>query len=235
MTRILVVDDESLIADSLCYSLRLEGFEVDAAADGPEALRLAELQPPDLVVLDLILPSLDGVEVCRRLRQASQVPIIMLTARSEEADRIAGLETGADDYLPKPFSFRELLAHIRALLRRVALDHYPRADSLLTIGKLSLDRQAHRVTKAGVELELTSREYALLDVLMHQAGRALARDDLLSTVWGPGWVGDPRTLDVHIRWLRVKIEDDPADPRYIQTVRSVGYRFAGAEEFEAEA
>jgi DNA-binding response OmpR family regulator len=232
MPHILVVEDEPLIADSLSYSLLREGYVVSVASDGSEALRLAAAERPDLVLLDLILPGLDGIEVCRRLRAVSPMPVIMLTARGEETDRVAGLESGADDYLAKPFSFRELLARIRATLRRVALDQQPPAAGPVRIGALLLDRDAHRVLKRGLELDLTGREYALLDVLMHQAGRAIGRTTLLNNVWGPNWVGDPRTLDVHVRWLRLKIEDDPADPRYVQTVRGFGYRFAAPEELD---
>jgi len=233
VTRILVVEDEPLIADSLAYSLRREGFEVDVATDGPGALRQAAERLPDLVVLDLILPGLDGLEVCRRLRNGSPVPVIMLTARGEESDRVAGLELGADDYLVKPFSFRELLARIRATLRRVSLDQGLAEAGPLKVGQLTLDREAHRVLKQGHPLDLSVREFDLLEALMGQAGRALTREALLGTVWGSDWVGDPRTLDVHVRWLRMKVEDDPAEPRYIQTVRGMGYRFAGPEEFEA--
>lgn len=232
MTQILVVDDEPLITDSLRYSLQREGFEVSVAHDGAEALRLVEIEMPDLVVLDLILPKMDGMEVCRRLREISAVPVIMLTARAEESDRVAGLEMGADDYLAKPFSFRELLARIRANLRRVELDQHPPDDTPLRIGALCLDRAAHRVLKNDAPLELTVREYDLLAELMNRAGRALSREALLNAVWGENWIGDPRTLDVHVRWLRLKIEDDPAAPRYVQTVRGLGYRFAGPEEFE---
>jgi DNA-binding response OmpR family regulator len=235
VTRILIVEDEPLIADSLGYSLERAGFEVTIARDGLQALQQAGLAQPDLVVLDWILPGLDGIEVCRRLRAASAVPIIMLTARGEEDDRVTGLDFGADDYLVKPFGFRELLARIRATLRRVNLDQTAMAAGPLTIGQVCLDRAAHRVTKAGAALDLTAREFALLDVLMGQAGRVLARDRLLDAVWGASWVGDPRTLDVHVRWLRLKLEDDPADPRYIQTVRGVGYRFAAPEEFDEPA
>ena len=233
MTRILVVEDEPLIADSLAYSLRRDGFEVDVATDGPGALRQAAERLPDLVVLDLILPGLDGLEVCRRLRNGSPVPVIMLTARGEESDRVAGLELGADDYLVKPFSFRELLARIRATLRRVSLDQGLAEAGPLKVGQLTLDREAHRVLKQGHPLDLSVREFDLLEALMGQAGRALTREALLGAVWGSDWVGDPRTLDVHVRWLRMKVEDDPAEPRYIQTVRGMGYRFAGPEEFEA--
>jgi len=232
IAHILVVDDEPLITESLRYSLHREGFEVSVAHDGAEALRLAASAKPDLIVLDVIMPKMDGMEVCRRLRATSAVPVIMLTARSEEIDRITGLEMGADDYLPKPFSFRELLARIRANLRRVELDHrVPDADTT-RVGALTLDRMAHRALKNEAEIELSTREYDLLSALISRAGRAVPRNELLNTVWGENWIGDTRTLDVHIRWLRLKIEDDPADPHYIQTVRGMGYRFAGPEEFE---
>ncbi len=235
MTRILVVDDEPLITDSLRYSLQREGFEVSVAHDGAEALRAAEADQPDLVVLDAIMPKMGGLEVCRRLRAVSAVPVIMLTARGEEADRVAGLELGADDYLAKPFSFRELLARIRANLRRVEIDQRQTDDAPQRIGALCLDRAAHRALKNSAAVDLTTREYDLLAELMSRAGRALSREALLNAVWGENWIGDPRTLDVHVRWLRLKIEDDPASPRYIQTVRGMGYRFAGPEEFEERA
>lgn len=230
MTRILLVDDEPLITDSLSYSLRREGFEVKAVGDGLEALQLVQDFLPDLVVLDLMLPGMSGLEVCRRLRTQSTTPVIMLTARSEEIDRVLGLEVGADDYLAKPFSFRELLARIRAILRRVELDRQISQAQQLVLGKLSMDPVARRVFKEDRELQLSSREFDLLSNLMKNAGRALGRDELLAQVWGEAWIGDPRTLDVHVRWLRLKIEDDPASPVYIQTVRGHGYRFAGPEE-----
>jgi DNA-binding response OmpR family regulator len=222
-----------MITDSLSYSLKREGFEVSVAANGREALSLAQSDQPDLIVLDIKLPEIDGMEVCRRVRMTSAVPIIMLTARGEESDRIAGLEVGADDYLPKPFGFRELLARIRANLRRVALDRNPPDNTPIRVGAIELDRFAHRVTKDGKTIELSLREYDLLVQLMNQAGRALDRTTLMNSVWGENWFGDPRTLDVHVRWLRMKIEDDPAAPRYIQTVRGMGYRFAGPEEFNS--
>jgi two-component system response regulator RegX3 len=230
LTRILLVDDEPLITDSLSYSLRREGFEVSAVGDGLEALQLIQDFQPDLVVLDLMLPGMSGLEVCRRLRTQSATPVIMLTARSEEIDRVLGLEVGADDYLAKPFSFRELLARIRAILRRIELDRQISQTQQLTLGKLSMDPVARRVFKEDRELQLSSREFDLLSNLMKNAGRALGRDELLAQVWGEAWIGDPRTLDVHVRWLRLKIEDDPASPVYIQTVRGHGYRFAGPEE-----
>jgi DNA-binding response OmpR family regulator len=227
-----LVDDELLITDSLTYSLKREGFEVKAVADGNSALTAIEEQMPDLVVLDLMLPDISGFEVCRRLRAISTTPVIMLTARGEEIDRVLGLEVGADDYLAKPFSFRELLARIYALLRRVALDRQVMQPQVhaLTLRQLSLDLSARRVFMGEQELQLSAREFDLLAVLMKNAGRAMSREELIDQVWGEDWTGDARTLDVHVRWLRLKIEEDPASPQYIQTVRGFGYRFAGPEE-----
>ena len=233
MTLILLVDDEPLITDSLSYSLQREGFEVKAVATGMEALRAVEESRPDLVVLDLMLPDINGLEVCKRLRVNSSIPVIMLTARSEEIDRVLGLEVGADDYLAKPFSFRELLARIHATLRRVAMDRQNTQVQPVSLRHLNLDPAARRAFKGQQELQLSAREYELLAVLMKNAGKALSREELLKLVWGDDWVGDPRTLDVHVRWLRMKIEDDPASPQYIQTVRGYGYRFAGLDELSS--
>lgn len=230
MTRILLVDDEPLITDSLSYSLKREGFDVKAVGDGPDALEAVEEFQPHLVVLDIMLPTMSGLEVCRQLRSKSPIPVIMLTARGEEIDRVLGLEVGADDYLAKPFSFRELLARIRSILRRVELDRQVTQLQPLILGSLTLDPVARRIHKEDRELQLSAREFDLLSNLMKNAGRALSRDELLAEVWGDDWIGDPRTLDVHVRWLRLKIEDDPASPVYIQTVRGHGYRFAGPEE-----
>jgi DNA-binding response OmpR family regulator len=232
MSRILLVDDEPLITDSLTYSLQREGFEVKAVGDGPDALKEVKDFMPDLIVLDIMLPTMSGIEVCRRLRKDSAVPVIMLTARGEEIDRVLGLEVGADDYLAKPFSFRELLARIRSILRRVELDRQVTQLQPVTLGDLSLDPVARRVYKGKQELQLSAREFDLLTTLIKNAGRALSREELLSEVWGEDWIGDPRTLDVHVRWLRLKVEDDPASPVYIQTVRGHGYRFAGPEELD---
>ena len=230
MTRILLVDDEPLITDSLTYSLRREGFEVKAVVDGAQALKAVDEYQPDLIVLDLMLPDISGLEVCRRLRTNSTTPVIMLTARGEEIDRVLGLEVGADDYLAKPFSFRELLARIRSTLRRVELDRQSSQMQPMVLRQMSLDPTARRVFKGENELQLSAREFDLLAILMKNAGRALSREELLAQVWGEEWIGDPRTLDVHVRWLRMKVEEDPASPQYIQTVRGYGYRFAGPEE-----
>ena len=232
MARILLVDDEPLITDSLSYSLRREGYEVNAVGDGAAALEAVEEFNPDVVVLDVMLPGMSGLEVCRQLRARSATPVIMLTARGEEIDRVLGLEVGADDYLAKPFSFRELLARIRSILRRVDLDRQMTQLQPIILGDLSLDPVARRVMKNEQEVQLSAREFDLLSILIRSAGRALSREELLAEVWGSDWIGDPRTLDVHIRWLRIKIEDDPASPKYIQTVRGHGYRFAGQEELD---
>ncbi len=230
MNRILLVDDEPLITDSLTYSLRREGFDVKSVGDGVAALQEVDKFDPELVVLDIMLPGMSGLEVCQRIRANSTIPVIMLTARGEEIDRVLGLEVGADDYLAKPFSFRELLARIRSILRRVELDRQSTQVQASIVGNLTLDPVSRRVFKGEQELQLSAREFDLLSSLMKNAGRALSREELLADVWGDDWIGDPRTLDVHVRWLRLKVEDDPASPRYIQTVRGHGYRFAGPEE-----
>ena len=232
MPRILIVDDEHLIVDSLTYSLRQEGFEVKAVEDGQSALAIVPEFHPDVIVLDIMLPDINGREVCRRLRSFSTVPVIMLTARSDEIDRVLGLEVGADDYLVKPFSFRELLARIQAILRRVALDQQIDTSKLIQAGPLQLDIVARRVFKDDQEIQVSAREFDVLTTLMTNMGQAMSRSNLINKVWGIDWVGETRTLDVHIRWLRLKIEADPASPKFIQTVRGYGYRFAGAEELE---
>lgn len=230
-TKILVVDDERLIVDSVRYGLQKEGYAIIGAYDGEQAITLARQEEPDLVLLDIQLPKKDGWAVCRAIRQTSRVPIIMLTARGEEADKVLGLELGADDYLVKPFSMRELLARARAALRRAAEYVEPSPQSI-TVGEVTLDAKSHRVTCRGNLLELTRKEYDLLEALMTQAGQVVKRNDLIDKVWQTDWVGDTRTLDVHIRWLREEIEKDPGKPRYIQTVRGVGYRFLSPDERE---
>ncbi len=225
--KILLVEDDENIAEPLIFGLKNEGFEVLHATDGQEGLRLARAQLPDAVLLDVMLPGADGFAVCRTLRAESNVPILMLTARGQELDRVMGLELGADDYIVKPFSFRELLARLHAILRRRQLDRgeaSPPADRL-TIGQVVLDRTARQVTRNGRRVELTQREFDLLAVLMEHCGQALQRQELLDWVWGEEWIGDTRTLDVHVRWLREKLEDDASAPRYIQTLRGYGYRF----------
>jgi DNA-binding response OmpR family regulator len=212
--------------------LQKEGFEVLIAFDGETALDLARTQNPDLVLLDVMMPRLQGFEVCREIRRESTVPILMLTARSEEIDRIIGLDMGADDYVVKPFSFRELLARIRANLRRVELSSsgVKNGPEIVRIGSVSIDRKRHAVSRSGASVSLSQREYDLLLALMGAQGAVMSRSQLLDQVWGEQWVGDPRTLDVHIRWLREKIEADPAQPRLVLTVRGVGYRLVTPDE-----
>jgi DNA-binding response OmpR family regulator len=231
MTTLLLVDDDEMLTGPLSRLLNENGFETRVAHDGPTGLSMALDEQPDLVVLDVMLPGMDGWAVCREVRARSSVPILMLTALGEEVDRILGLELGADDYLTKPFSTRELLAHVRALLRRVELDRARRpAGEQIAAGALLLDLATRRVYKSGQELALRYKEFELLSLLMTRRGEVVTRADLFDQVWGTDWLGDTRTLDVHIRWLREKIEADPGQPRYIQTVRNVGYRFATPEE-----
>ncbi len=231
-TRILLADDDEMIVDALRYQLQKEGFDVLIAFDGETALDLARTQNPDLVLLDVMMPRLQGFEVCREIRRESTVPILMLTARGEEKDRIIGLDTGADDYVVKPFGFRELMARIRANLRRVELSSSGVKNGLdiVRIGSVSIDRKRHAVSRNGMPVSLSQREYDLLLALMGAQGAVMSRSQLLDQVWGEQWVGDPRTLDVHIRWLREKIEDDPAQPQLVLTVRGVGYRLVTRDE-----
>ncbi len=228
---ILIVEDDELIVDSVRYGLEREGYRVLAAFDGAAGLAAARADAPDLVLMDVMMPVMDGLQACRTLRAESTVPIIMLTARGEELDRVIGLELGADDYVVKPFSMRELVARIRAQLRRV--DMQPRSGagiSPMSVGEITLDNDRHVVTKIGRSVDLRPKEFDLLAVLIAQPGHAFERGELLDAVWGNDWIGDPRTLDVHMRWLRQKIEDDPASPRYLLTVRGLGYRFARPDE-----
>ncbi len=228
---ILLVEDDELIVDSVRYGLEQTGYQVLTALDGATGLALAREKQPDVVLLDVMLPVMDGFQVCRTLRSESKVPIIMLTARGEEPDKVIGLELGADDYVVKPFGMRELVARIRAQLRRVEMEAGPpQADQAIRVGAVTLDRDQHLVTKAGQPVELRPKEFELLAELMSQPGHAFERGELLDAVWGVDWIGDTRTLDVHIRRLRQALEDDPGDPRYISTVRGRGYRFARPDE-----
>ena len=224
MTTILLVEDEKTLADTLRYNLEREGYSVIAVGDGVQALEHARVDQPDLVILDVMLPRLDGFSVCRILRQESDLPIMMLTARQDEIDRIAGLELGADDYVLKPFSLGELLARVRAILRRS--DRRPSNNrQILEAGDLRIDTGSRRAWRAGQEITLSQKEFDLLVCLVRNHGIALSRDVLLERVWGYDFIGDSRTVDVHIRWLREKVEADPSKPAFIQTVRGVGYRF----------
>jgi len=224
MPTILLVEDDATLADTLRYNLERESYTVISASDGMTALELARSGDPDIVVLDVMLPRLDGFSVCRILRKESSVPVIMLTARQDEVDRIAGLELGADDYLTKPFSVGELLARIRAILRRTDRATGLERD-IVTIGAIKLDTGSRRIWRDDNEVQLSQKEFDLLACLMRNRGLALSRDVLLERVWGFDYVGDGRTVDVHIRWLREKIEADPSTPEYVQTVRGIGYRF----------
>lgn len=230
---ILVVEDETTLRETLVYNLKKSGYEVLTAGDGQAALQSARLHQPDLIILDIMLPIFDGFEVCRVLRQETHVPILMLTARDEEIDRVIGLEMGADDYLTKPFSMRELQARVKALLRRVRLDRseYEQkttsSQEILVFEDLELDITRHELRIKGSPLPLKPKEFELLLYLARHRGQVLTRDLLLERVWGWDFSGGSRTVDVHIRWLREKIEADPSNPTRIVTVRGTGYRFEG--------
>ncbi len=225
---VLVIEDEENLRDTIRHNLEREGFDARTAADGEAGLEAALSMRPDVVVLDLMLPQLDGLEVCRALRRRSNVPILMLTAKGEEIDKVVGLELGADDYVTKPVGMRELIARVRALLRR---PHEVNAEAnpaeILRAGDLEVDRAAHAVRKAGAPIAVRPREFDLLALLVSNPGRAYTREQILSLLWGHNYVGDERTVDVHVRWLREKIEDNPAQPTRIVTLRGVGYRFDG--------
>ena len=247
--KILVVDDEAVLVETIAYNLEQAGYQVVTAADGVSALEAARREHPDLIMLDIMLPGMDGLEVCRQLRRedgTATIPIVMLTAKADEIDKVVGLEVGADDYVTKPFGRRELLARVRALIRR---SDYPspltddtnqngkakrehggetRAlarDRELVAGPLRIDLAGRRVNCRGVDMELQPKQFDLLTYLVRNRGTVLTRDQLLHNVWGYDYVGDTRTVDVHVRWLREKLEEDPANPKLIQTVRGVGYVF----------
>jgi len=224
--KILVVDDEPTLVSTLKYNLERENYQVLTAANGPAAVEAAKSGRPDLIILDLMLPGLDGIEVCRILRKEMSVPILMLTARATEIDKVVGLEIGADDYVTKPFAMRELVARVRALLRR--------ADSAVSMpvevvssGDLRVDMSRHQAFRGDTPLRLKPKEFDLLAFLLRNRGRAFTREQLLSQIWGYDFSGDTRTVDVHVRWLRKKIEDEPAAPARLVTVRGTGYRFEG--------
>lgn len=239
--KILVVDDEAVLVETIAYNLEQAGYAVVTAADGASALEAAQREKPDLIILDLMLPEMDGLEVCRQLRRESNTsttPIMMLTAKGEEIDKVVGLEVGADDYVTKPFGRRELLARVRALLRRTDYAtpneeramkdtsvEVPRPNRELAAGPLRIDLAGRRVYCRGQVLELQPKQFELLTYLVRNRGTVLTRDQLLHNVWGYDYAGDTRTVDVHIRWLREKLEEDPPNPRLIQTVRGVGYCF----------
>lgn len=239
--KILVVDDEAVLLETIVYNLEQAGYQVVTAADGASALEAAHREKPNLIILDLMLPVIDGLEVCRRLRReddTSGILILMLTAKSEEIDKVVGLEVGADDYVTKPFSKHELMARVKALLRRLTKVTAPpeegsapesnggsRRPRTLEAGPIVMNLDGRRVYRSGQEMELQPKQFELLRCLMQNRGTVLTRDQLLQNVWGYDYAGDTRTVDVHVRWLREKLEDDPATPRLIQTVRGVGYCF----------
>jgi len=230
---ILVVEDDATLLDLLRYNLSKEGYEVFTARDGQSALATAREQKPDMLVLDIMLPELDGLEVCRILRKETSVPILMLTAKADEIDKVVGLEVGADDYVSKPFSLRELLARVKAMLRRAELSREDLAGresegvSVVEVGDLTIDLDQHVVTQNGEVVSLSPKEFDLLSFLAQNRKRAFSRDYLLDKVWGYEYGGDTRTVDVHVRWLRQKIEADPSRPNRLLTVRGVGYKLEG--------
>ncbi|CAN5861238.1 response regulator transcription factor [soil metagenome] len=225
MTRVLVVEDEESYSDALSYVLRKEGFDVAIAATGPEALEEFDRAGADIVLLDLMLPGLPGTEVCRRLRQVSAVPVIMVTAKDGEVDKVVGLELGADDYVTKPYSPRELVARIRAVLRRLHEPSDGLAPATLEAGPVRMDVDRHVVSIDGADIRLPLKEFELLELLLRNSGRVLTRGQLIDRVWGADYVGDTKTLDVHVKRLRAKIEPDPATPKYLVTVRGLGYKY----------
>lgn len=224
MSRILVVEDEQSFSDALSFMLRKEGFDVSVAADGHSAVETFEKESADLVLLDIMLPGMPGTEVCRLIRSTSQVPIIMVTAKDSEIDKVVGLELGADDYVTKPFSSRELVARIRAVLRRRGPEDNSKDDTSLTAGNIRMDVDRHVVTVDEQAVRLPLKEFELLALLMRNAGRVLTRSQLIERVWGSDYVGDTKTLDVHVKRLRSKIEADPTDPQRLVTVRGLGYK-----------
>lgn len=224
--KILVVDDEEHILELIKFNLENNGYKVISADNGNDALKLARNEVPQLVLLDLMLPGLDGYDVCREIRKDSSIssmPVIMTTAKSEELDKILGLELGADDYITKPFSVRELVARVKAVLRRTKTQY---GDKVYKIGEISVDFQKHEVIKNESKIDLTLKEFELLQILIKNKGRVMTRDFLLDKVWGYEYIGETRTVDVHIRHLRQKIEDDDKNPKYIETIRGIGYRFS---------
>ncbi len=227
--KILIVEDDRNLLDTLAYNLGKEGYQVVTAGDGDEALAVARREKPNLILLDIMLPKLSGLEVCRILRKEMIVPILILTAKAEETDKIVGLEIGADDYMTKPFSLSELLARVRAMLRRAKMvEKQTRPeDALLKFGDIEIDVARHRASKGPTTLELTPKEFDLLVFMARNKGFVFSRDKLLEKVWGYDFAGDTRTVDVHVRWLREKIEDNPKRPKILVTVRGAGYKLEG--------
>jgi DNA-binding response OmpR family regulator len=228
--KVLVIEDERPIAEPLAEALRREGFDVTLAGSATDGLDSFSSQAPDIVLLDVMLPDGDGRDVLRQIRQTSRVPVVMVSARGEEMDRVLGLELGADDYVTKPFSAAELVARMRAVLRRSAAEPPGDADGSVAIGEVTMNLDTRAVTVGDEPVDLTVKEFELLRVLLANPGRLVKRDDLVSEVWDPNWFGSTKTLDVHVSSLRKKLGDDPAEPRYIHTVRGVGFRFSSADE-----
>ena len=226
MAKILVVDDEQVLVKGIKFNLEHEGYQVEAGYDGEQAVELARNGGFDLIILDLMMPKIDGLQACMRIREFSNVPVIMLTARSEDADKIIGFECGADDYITKPFNILELKARVRALLRRAGMSHQKEAGRL-TIGHITLDADARAAWKEGQSVDLTAKEYDLIELLMRNPRRVYSRENLMNVVWGYAYAGDYRTVDVHIRRLREKLEKNPAEPEHIMTKWGVGYYFKG--------
>ena len=225
-SKILIVEDDPNLLEALKYNVRKEGHDAVTAVDGVQALEVARTDKPDLIILDIMLPKMSGFEVCRILRKEMTVPILMLTARDDEVDKVVGLDLGADDYMTKPFSMRELLARIRAMLRRVEIQTLI-TETPLKLGDIEVDTSHHVITKAGQTLNLTPKEFDLLAFLAKNRSLVFSRDQLLEKVWGYDYSGDTRTVDVHVRWLREKIEDNPDEPKRLMTVRGVGYKLEG--------
>lgn len=227
--KVLIVDDEESIVELLKFHLAKEGYDVITASDGKTALERAKRERPDLIILDIMLPEMDGFEVCQNLRKESIVPILMLTAKTDEIDKVVGLQIGADDYVTKPFSYREVIARVKALLRRQEMGGAPgngaQKDSVLRHGDVAIDLERFEIRVRGEKVELTPKEFELLKVLMANKGKVMSRDFLTQKIWGYEYDGDTRTVDVHVRRLRQKIEEDPANPKYIETVHGIGYRF----------
>ena len=225
MTKVLIVEDEVSFSDALAYLLKKESYEVEVAVNGAEAIERFQSFNPDLILLDLMIPEVSGTEVCRVIRSTSQVPIIMLTAKDSEIDKVVGLELGADDYVTKPYSSRELLARMKAVMRRNSGDNAALEEgALLTAGSVRMDLDKHQVTVNSVAITFPLKEFELLEFLMRNSGRVLTRSQLIDRVWGNDYFGDTKTLDVHIKRLRAKIEEDPANPKIIHTIRGLGYK-----------
>ena len=232
-SKVLIVEDDQNLLDVLKYNLMKEGYNIFTATDGIQAIDTARSKKPDLIVLDIMLPKIDGFEVCRILRREVNTPILMLTAKAEETDKVVGLELGADDYMTKPFSMREFLARVKAMLRRMEMvssgegSAKELAPEIIKVGEIEIDLFRHKVARGGTIIDLSLKEFDLLAFLVKNKEQVFTRDQLLEKVWGYDYVGDTRTVDVHIRWLRQKIELDPSNPRCLQTVRGIGYKFEG--------